>query len=97
MIVSTDDPEVTAVAEAFGAEVPFVRPPELSNDFAGTTEVIARDPDPGNGYRREIAEVARCLNAGEMESPLIPLDETVAILEVLDEARRQLGVRYPEE
>jgi hypothetical protein len=52
---------------------------------------------PGNGYGLEIAEVTRCLRAGELESPLVPLDETVAILELLDEARRQLGVRYPGE
>lgn len=58
-------------------------------------EVIAPEPEPGNGYRSEIAEVARCLRAGELESPLVPLDETVGILEVLDEARRQLGARYP--
>jgi hypothetical protein len=38
--------------------------------------------------------VARCLREGLPESPLVPLDETVAILEVLDEARAQLGVRY---
>lgn len=48
----------------------------------------------GNGYGLEIAEVARCLRAGELESPLVPLDETVGILEVLDEVRAQLGVRY---
>ena len=41
IVVSTDDPEIAAVAKAFGAEVPFVRPPELSDDHAGTTEVIA--------------------------------------------------------
>jgi predicted dehydrogenase len=58
-------------------------------------EEIDIAPDPGNGYRAEIAETARCLRAGELESPAIPLDETVGILEVLDEARRQLGVRYP--
>ena len=58
-------------------------------------EVIEGPPMEGNGYRLEVEEVARCLRAGELESPLVPLDDTVAILEVLDEARRQLGVRYP--
>ena len=49
----------------------------------------------GNGYRAELEEVARCLRAGETESPVVPLDDTVGILETLDQARRQLGVRYP--
>ncbi len=56
---------------------------------------IEAPPIAGNGYRAEVEEVARCLRAGETESPLVPLDDTVAILRVLDEARRQLGVRYP--
>ena len=60
-------------------------------------ETIEGEPAPGHGYRLEIAEVTRCLRAGETESPLVPLDETVAILEVLDEMRHQLGVRYPHE
>jgi pseudaminic acid cytidylyltransferase len=41
VIVSTDDAEIAQVAKEWGAEVPFVRPDELSNDHAGTTEVIA--------------------------------------------------------
>lgn len=41
VIVSTDDGEIAAIALALGAEVPFRRPPELSNDHAGTIEVIA--------------------------------------------------------
>jgi predicted dehydrogenase len=61
----------------------------------GEPEVVAAPRSEGNGYRLEVEEVARCLRAGELESPLVPLDDTVAILEVLDEARRQLGVRYP--
>ena len=40
IIVSTDDAEIAEVAKQWGAEVPFIRPPELSNDYAGTTEVI---------------------------------------------------------
>jgi N-acylneuraminate cytidylyltransferase len=41
VIVSTDDAEISRVARGLGAEVPFVRPEELSNDHAGTTEVVA--------------------------------------------------------
>jgi pseudaminic acid cytidylyltransferase len=41
IIVSTDDAEIAEVSKKFGAEVPFTRPAELSNDFAATTEVIA--------------------------------------------------------
>lgn len=41
IIVSTDDVEIAEVAKRWGAEIPFIRPDELSNDYAGTTEVIA--------------------------------------------------------
>lgn len=40
VIVSTDDLEIAGVAQSFGAEVPFVRPAELANDFAGTNAVV---------------------------------------------------------
>ena len=32
VIVSTDDPEIASVAKQWGAEVPFLRPPELAQD-----------------------------------------------------------------
>jgi len=41
VIVSTDDDEIAAVAKKYGAEVPFMRPKELSDDHTGTTAVIA--------------------------------------------------------
>lgn len=40
ILVSTDDEEIADVAKSYGAEVPFMRPPELANDFAGTLPVI---------------------------------------------------------
>jgi pseudaminic acid cytidylyltransferase len=40
VIVSTDDSEISKVAEVFGAEVPFIRPAEISNDLAATNPVI---------------------------------------------------------
>jgi len=41
IFVSTDDIEIADVAKQWGAGVPFKRPDELSNDHAGTIEVIA--------------------------------------------------------
>lgn len=40
VLVSTDDEEIAEVARQYGAEIPFMRPAELANDFAGTTPVI---------------------------------------------------------
>lgn len=40
VIVSTDDIEVAEVAKEYGAEVPFMRPVELSDDYTGTIPVI---------------------------------------------------------
>ncbi|MDA0791680.1 MAG: pseudaminic acid cytidylyltransferase [Proteobacteria bacterium] len=40
VIVSTDDEEIASVSREYGAEVPFLRPPELSDDFTGTHEVV---------------------------------------------------------
>jgi len=41
IIVSTDDEEIAAIAREYGAEVPFIRPKELADDYAGTIPVIA--------------------------------------------------------
>ena len=41
IIVSTDDQEIAEIAIKFGAEVPFLRPEELSDDIAPTVPVIA--------------------------------------------------------
>ena len=39
-IVSTDDPEIASVARSEGAEVPFLRPPELADDRAKMAPVL---------------------------------------------------------
>ena len=41
IIVSTDDDEIADLARRYGADVPFVRPKILSNDYTGTVPVIS--------------------------------------------------------
>jgi predicted dehydrogenase len=52
-------------------------------------------PYLGNGYVHEAMEVGRCLKEGLLESPGMPLDETLHLMGVLDTMRGQIGLRYP--
>ena len=45
----------------------------------------------------EAAEVARCISEGKRESELMPHSETLRVMQIMDEVRAQLGVRYPGE
>ncbi|MDX2290776.1 MULTISPECIES: Gfo/Idh/MocA family protein [Streptomyces] len=55
------------------------------------------DSDDPHSLRHEAAEVMRCLRAGETESPLVPLDGSLAVMRTLDAVRDRVGVRYPQE
>jgi len=67
---------------------------EIDGDFYAPTTVtlIPRQGDPtrvasvheGRGLRHQADEVARRLAAGDLESSLMPLDETIAIMETMD-------------
>ena len=40
IIVTTDDEEIAEIAKEYGAQIPFIRPSELSDDFTGTSDVV---------------------------------------------------------
>jgi predicted dehydrogenase len=60
----------------------------------GTGPRTIRSAVTGLGYGYEAVEAMRCVRAGLTESPILPLDETVALLDVMDRARRQIGLTY---
>ena len=57
------------------------------------TEVL-EEPIIGNALNYEAEEVMRCLRAGLKESPLMPLDESVQIMEIMDNIRKPWGLVY---
>jgi hypothetical protein len=61
------------------------------------SEEVFEIPFAGNGYGYEAAEAMRCLRAGALESPIMPLDETLDVMRTLDELRAGWGLRYPME
>ena len=63
----------------------------------GTDEDLSVERDaeaPGHQLAYELAEVCRLVRAGARQSDLHPLSRSVAAVGVLQEARRQVGVRF---
>jgi predicted dehydrogenase len=75
---------------------------EIDGDFYAPTsfDVISRTgertrfeaPHEGRGLWHEADEVARCLHEGLLESPLMPLDESVEIMRTMDAVLAQADV-----
>jgi predicted dehydrogenase len=51
-------------------------------------------PTRARGYEYELAEAARCISEGRTESPTLPLSQSVAIMQIMDEIRRQCGIAF---
>ena len=54
-------------------------------------------PKQINGYEYEFRECARCLAAGKTESESMPMDDTICVMEFMDNLRKQWGMVYPQE
>lgn len=80
IIVSTDDAEIAEVARQWGAEVPFMRPEELSNDHAGTTPVIAHATQWALDQWVDVAAVC-CIYA---TAPFVQIDDLKRGWDALD-------------
>lgn len=52
---------------------------------------------PGRGMQYQAFEAERLISQGNTDSQILPVAESVEIMAVMDEVRRQLGVRYPGE
>ena len=83
VIVSTDDPETSRIARERGAEVPFTRPAELSDDHTGTTAVMAHAVEFLHGVGIEPTAVC-CIYA---TAPFLSPDDLTRALGILDSGR----------
>jgi predicted dehydrogenase len=76
---------------------PFHHSPMLTVERGGETVETVDVGYQGSGYRFEVEEVHRCLREGLTESPKMPLDTTLNVMETLDEIRAQVGLTFPGE
>jgi predicted dehydrogenase len=64
----------------------------ITNDGRSVTTAL---PHEGHGLRHQAGELGRLLREGLTQSPVIPLEETLAIMRTLDLVRERIGLRYP--
>ena len=75
----------------------WIHPDRLTLSLVGQEPTTMEMPYEGNGYQFEATEVMDCLRANRLESDLMPLDETVSVMQTMDTIRAQWGLRYPTE
>ncbi len=61
----------------------------------GDNEEVFEQAHKANGFEYEAEEVARCVRAGEKESPLITHADSVQVMAIMDEVRKQISLSYP--
>ncbi len=95
-----DTAQVAAVTGSAGRiEIPrgFFHPERFVLHRPGRAPEEFTGEGPAGSFVHEAAEVGRCLRAGATESPLVPLEGTLAVMRTLDAARERIGLRYPGE
>ncbi|MHA1730127.1 MAG: Gfo/Idh/MocA family protein [Promethearchaeota archaeon] len=79
-------------------EIPnFSRPNKLEIWIQGRKMQTEKVPFEPKGFQYETIEVMKCLEAGKIESEIMPLDETLEIMKTMDSLRAQWDFKYPEE
>lgn len=66
----------------------------LVSSLARTGADTTRHSYSGIGYAYEIEEVVSCVRAGKTESELVPIDQSVAVIELIDEIKSN-GISRP--
>lgn len=80
IIVSTDDQEIAEVSRHYGAEIPFMRPSELSDDYTGTIEVISH----ASKWLKEKDSNIRAICCIYPSAPFIGIEDLIQGLRILE-------------
>lgn len=77
-------------------DIPEFKNPERVTLFVdGEAPRVIEHPFEVNGYEYEIREAERCVSEGKLQSGLMTWEQTVSVMRIMDEVRRQNGMRFP--
>jgi len=67
---------------------------EVYRNYA-LVETYRKPSDMISGYEYQVMESRRCIEAGLLESPMMPHAETISVMRQMDSLREEWGVKYP--
>ena len=73
----------------------FKNPQSAALYVDGQEPVIINRPFDVNGFEYEIREAMACVREGRLESSLMTAEQSIAVMRMMDEIRRQNGMRFP--
>ncbi|MEJ2720242.1 MAG: Gfo/Idh/MocA family oxidoreductase [bacterium] len=76
---------------------PWWRSSEIIVKRTGGEEMIMKLPINGTVYTPETEAFMNLIRTGELESDVLPLDESLSIMQTMDAIRAQWGMKYPME
>ncbi len=75
----------------------FYAPQEFTVVAEGQEPQVYKCPFLGNGFEEQILEVNQCLREGKLESDMIPHAQSMKIMKQMDEIRKKIGVKFPQD
>jgi predicted dehydrogenase len=73
----------------------FYRPTDMRIVYNDGRTIEIKNEYRGHGLREQAIYFEKMLITGKKDSELLPISETVSIMETLDEIRSQIGLKYP--
>ena len=98
--VRTNTPQEAVISGSEGSiriHTPWWKPTVFTLAQNGKESQTITVPMEGNGFNYEAMEVQKCLEAGKLESDIMPHSQTIEIMRIMDTLRNQWGVKYPGE
>lgn len=74
---------------------PFHHSPRLTLQLNHASPTTHEFPVRINGYEYEVEECNACILAGKQESDIMPLKDTITVMQLMDTLRQTWGIRYP--
>lgn len=93
-------PQLTSAVAAIAPRNPILQ--SLSRRLGPVIDLLRPGraqsfPFPGHGYQFELTEASRCLREQRSESPIMPLEDSLAVMQTLDTLRAQWDPLFPGE